>query len=179
MTGWHLIANFFLVTLAPSLCAPRICKSNSSEDFYMKKYAAIGALVCSFLLWASIGAFAQDEHHEREEEKKAAEHQEERHDEHKAEEHHADEHRAKEHRRIADEHWRAHFGREHHFAVRHVEVVNGVRRFDYSGYHFGLVEPWPAGWGYNDDVYIDLVGDQYYLFNVRHPGVRIAVNVVP
>ena len=28
-------------------------------------------------------------------------------------------------------------------------------------------------------VYIDLVGDQYYLFNVRHPGVRIAVNVVP
>jgi hypothetical protein len=155
----------------------------------MKKYAAIGAVVCSFLLWASVSAFAQDEHREHEEEKKAAEHQEERHDEHKAEEHRAEEHRADEHRaaehhaeerrRVADEHWRAHFGHDHHFAVRHIEVVNGVRRFDYSGYHFGLVEPWPVGWGYSDDVYIDLVGDQYYLFNVRHPGVRIAVNVVP
>ena len=69
--------------------------------------------------------------------------------------------------------------RGHRRAKQHIMRQNGVRRFDYSGYHFGLVEPWPVGWGYSDDVYIDLVGDQYYLFNVRHPGVQIAVNVVP
>jgi hypothetical protein len=135
----------------------------------MKRSATIFT-ICAFFLFAGIiTAFAQDEHHE---EKKEEVKQEERHDQH-VEAKHAEQ------RRISDEHFRAHFGREHHFAVRHVEVVNGERRFGYGGYNFVFAQPWPAGWAYTDDCYIDFVDGAYYLFNVRHPGVRIAVNVAP
>jgi hypothetical protein len=136
----------------------------------MKKFAVVGTICASFLLGGALSAFAQDEHHEQEEKKEAR--QEERHDQHERREEH-------EHRRIADEHFRQHFGREHHFAVRHVEVVEGRPHFAYGGYRFEIVQPWPAGWGYNDDCYIDEVDGEYYLFNLRHPGVRVAVTVLP
>ncbi len=91
-----------------------------------------------------------------------------------------DQERHEEHaRRIEDEHFRAHFGHEHHFAVRHVEVVEGRPRFEYSGYRFEIAQPWPVGWAYTDDVYIDFVDGGYYMFNLRHPGVRVAVTVLP
>jgi len=137
----------------------------------MKRFAAVGTIFAFFLFAGILSAFAQDEHHE---DKKEEARQEEHHEEKRA-----DEHRAEEHRRIDEAHFREHFGREHHFAVRHVEVVNGERRFAYGGYNFALVQPWPAGWAYSDDCYIDFVDGGYYLFNLRHPGVRIAVNVVP
>jgi hypothetical protein len=112
-----------------------------------------------------MSALAQDEHQgEKDKEVK----QEERHDE-----------KRDEGRRIPDEHFRAHFGHDHHFAVRHVTVVNGERRFAYGGYNFGFAEPWPAGWAYSDDCYIDFVDGGYYLFNLRHPGIRIALTIVP
>jgi hypothetical protein len=60
-----------------------------------------------------------------------------------------------------------------------VTVVGGERRFAYGGYNFAFVDPWPHGWRYSDDGYIDFVDGRYYFFNLRHPGVRIAVNVVP
>jgi hypothetical protein len=82
-------------------------------------------------------------------------------------------------RRIDDEHFRAHFGREHHFAVRHVEVVGGRPHFAYGGYNFEIAEPWPAGWAYTDNCYIDFVDGGYFLFNLKHPGVRVAVTVLP
>ena len=135
----------------------------------MKRLAVVGAICLSFLFAATLAALAQDEHREKEDEHHNEVRQEERHDQH---EEHAQ-------RRIADEHFRARFGREHHFAVRHITVVDGQRRFAYGGYNFALVEPWPHGWGYSDDVYIDFVDGTYYLFNLRHPGVRIAVNVLP
>lgn len=106
-------------------------------------------------------AVAQDEH--RDDEKAR---QEEKHDQ-------------VQRRRIADEHYRAHFGREHHFAIHHVTVVGGRPHFAYGGYNFEIVQPWPVGWSYNDDCYIEDVDGVYYLFNVRHPGVRIEVNVLP
>jgi Ni/Co efflux regulator RcnB len=137
----------------------------------MKRLAVASTICLSFLLTATLSALAQDEH--REEEHKEVR-QEERRDEHVEK---RDEHVAQ--RRIADEHFHERFGRDHHFAVRHVTVVGGERRFAYGGYNFAFGQPWPSGWRHTDDCYIDFVDGAYYLFNVRHPGVRIAVNVVP
>jgi len=36
-----------------------------------------------------------------------------------------------------------------------------------------------VGWAYTDDVYIDFIDGEYYMFNLRHPGVRVAVTVLP
>jgi hypothetical protein len=38
---------------------------------------------------------------------------------------------------------------------------------------------WAENWYETDDVYVDYVGDGYYLFDTRYPGVAIAVNVSP
>jgi hypothetical protein len=136
----------------------------------MKRLAVASTICLSFLLTATLSALAQDEH--REEEHKEVR-QEDHHNEHVEK---RDEHAQ---RRIADEHFHERFGRDHHFAVRHVTVVGGERRFAYGGYNFAFGQPWPSGWRYTDDCYIDFVDGAYYLFNVRHPGVRIAVNVLP
>lgn len=147
----------------------------------MKRFAAVGAICVSFLLGAVAPALAQDEHHgekeARHEEKRDAHAEKREVHEVKREEHRQlqDEH----HRRIADEHFREHFGREHHFAVRHVTYVGGRPHFVYGGYSFEVGEHWPARWAYTDECYIDFVGGGYYLFDVRHPGVRVAVTVLP
>ncbi len=78
---------------------------------------------------------------------------------------------------IPDEQFHAHFGQGHHFRARGV-IVAGQPRFQYSGYTFELVDPWPAGWAYTDDCYIDYIDGEYFLFDVLHPGVRIALFVV-
>jgi hypothetical protein len=78
---------------------------------------------------------------------------------------------------IPDDKFRAHFGQTHHFSARTV-IVQGQPRFQYGGYTFEFVDAWPAGWGYTDDCYIDYVDGEYFLFDVLHPGVRIAVTVV-
>jgi hypothetical protein len=133
----------------------------------MKKFAVVGTICASFLLGGALTAFAQEEHHE--EERKEAR-QEEHHDEHA---------RVEEHRRIDDAHFKSHFGRDHHFAIRHVNVVEGRPRFAYGGYNFEIAQPWPGGWAYTDDTYIDYVDGGYFLFNLRHPGVRVAVTILP
>lgn len=60
-------------------------------------------------------------------------------------------------------------------------IVGGYPRFQYGGYWFSLIDPWPEYWANDwyesDDVYIDYVGDGYYLYNRRHPGIAIALNV--
>ena len=132
----------------------------------MKKLAVVSGICASFLLGGALSALAQDDRHEEKQEEKHEARQDERHE-------HG------EHRRIADEHFREHFGREHHFAVRRVTEVEGRPRFEYGGYRFEIAQPWPERWAYTDDCYIDLVDGEYYLFNLRHPGVRVAVNVVP
>ena len=55
-------------------------------------------------------------------------------------------------------------------------VVNGQPTFQYGGYSFVLVDPWPVGWAYSDDCYIDYVDGEYFLFDLVHPGVRIALD---
>ena len=85
--------------------------------------------------------------------------------------------------RIPEDRFRAHFGRGHWFRVYRypVVVVGGYPRFQYQGFWFSLVDPWPEYWASNwyetDDVYVDYVNDGYYMYNRRHPGVAIAVNV--
>lgn len=80
--------------------------------------------------------------------------------------------------RIPDDKFRAHFGREHTFHVGHPVIVEGRPRFQYGGYSFIIAEPWPAGWGYDDEVYVMDIDGVYYLVNVRHPETRLALTVV-
>ena len=58
-------------------------------------------------------------------------------------------------------------------------VVGGYPRFQYGGFWFSLVDPWPEywsdGWYDADDVYIDYYEDGYYLYNPRYPRDRIAI----
>ena len=77
--------------------------------------------------------------------------------------------------RIPDDKYRANFGREHTFHVGHPEVVGGRSRFSYGGYAFYYAEPWPSGWGYDDDVYVVDIDGTYYLMNAAHPGVQLAL----
>jgi hypothetical protein len=126
----------------------------------MKRFLAVGGICGAVLLGGVMTAYAQDEHHE----------------EAKQEEHH--EQKAEERRRIDDEHFRAHFGHDHRFAIRHVTLVGGRPHFAYGGYNFEIVDAWPAGWSYNDNCYIDYVDGGYFLFNLKHPGVRISVTVL-
>ena len=42
---------------------------------------------------------------------------------------------------------------------------------------FGYKERWPSGWSYDDNVYVDYVGGAYYMYNPRHPGIHITLNL--
>lgn len=80
--------------------------------------------------------------------------------------------------RIPDDRFRSHFGREHEFRIGEPRLVGGYSRFQYGGYWFGFVEPWPVGWYYSDDVYIDYVDGGYYMYDPYYPGARFAISVV-
>ena len=79
---------------------------------------------------------------------------------------------------IPDDRFHPQFGRQHTFVVNLPVVVEGQPRFQYGGYWFEIVDPWPVEWAYTDDVYIDYVDGDYFLFDLLHPGVRVAVFVV-
>lgn len=82
-------------------------------------------------------------------------------------------------KRIPDDRFRASFGPHHTFRLRRDEVINNSRPVvTYGGYSFELLEPWPAGWSFDDACYIDYLDDQYYLLDPVHPGIRIALVVV-
>lgn len=79
--------------------------------------------------------------------------------------------------RIPDDKFRAHFGRSHSFTAKTI-IVSGRPQFQYGGYNFTLVDVWPVGWAYTDNCYIDYIDGEYFLFDLLHPGVRIAIVVV-
>ncbi len=85
--------------------------------------------------------------------------------------------------RIPRDRYVMYFGPRHIFRVHTlpVVIVAGHPRFHYNGFWFTLVDPWPEFWGptwyETDDVYVEYVNDGYYLYNHRHPGVAIAINV--
>jgi hypothetical protein len=79
--------------------------------------------------------------------------------------------------RIPDNHFRANFGRSHVFRMGNPQHINGFYRFQYGGYLFGYREPWPSGWSYDDNVFVDYEGGLYYMYNPRHPGIHITLNL--
>jgi len=81
--------------------------------------------------------------------------------------------------RIPEARFHEHFGAEHRFVIGAPRFIGGYSRFQYGGFWFGFVDPWPAGWFYTDQVYVDYVDGGYYLFNPFYPGVRVAITVVP
>ncbi|MGH9692051.1 MAG: hypothetical protein ACRD4C_13400 [Candidatus Acidiferrales bacterium] len=80
------------------------------------------------------------------------------------------------HGRITDANYASHFGRGHSFHVNRGDYDR--RRFDYGGYSFGFIDPWPVGWGYSDDVYVLYSDGGYYMYDRVHPGLRISVNIL-
>jgi hypothetical protein len=60
-------------------------------------------------------------------------------------------------------------------------IYMGYPRFEYGGFSFIMVDPWPEYWTENwydsDDLYIDY-DDGYYLYDNRYPDVAIAISIV-
>ncbi len=60
-------------------------------------------------------------------------------------------------------------------------VVGGYPRFQYEGFWFSVVDPWPEAWSNNwydnDDVYVVYSGGGYYLYDRSHPGIGLALSV--
>jgi hypothetical protein len=79
---------------------------------------------------------------------------------------------------IPEDKFRANFGRQHTVVINRPTVVEGQPRFQFGGYWFTIVDVWPADWAYTDECYIDYIDGEYFLFDLLHPGVRIALFVV-
>jgi hypothetical protein len=85
--------------------------------------------------------------------------------------------------RIPDDRYRVYFGQNHGFRINVLPLVmvGGYPRFQYGGFWFSVVDPWPEYWSGNwydsDDVYVDYSGDGYYLYNRRHPRDRLAISL--
>ncbi len=85
--------------------------------------------------------------------------------------------------RIPDNRFRGSFGPEHGFRIygRPFGVVGGYPRFQYNGYWFSLIDPWPEYWADDwydtDDVYVAYIDNGYYLFDRRYPNVGIAISI--
>jgi hypothetical protein len=80
--------------------------------------------------------------------------------------------------RIPDDRFRSNFGEGHRFVINEPVIVGGYSRFQYSGFWFGFVQPWPDGWYYTDDVYVDYIDGEYFLINPYYPGARVGISVI-
>jgi hypothetical protein len=78
--------------------------------------------------------------------------------------------------RIPDDRFKANFGQQHRFRVSQADYSRD-RHFQYGGYSFGFVDPWPSNWLYTQDVYVVEINGIYYLCNPAYPGVNIALTV--
>jgi hypothetical protein len=114
----------------------------------------------------------RDKENKHAEQDERAAHQDERHDQQ------GERREGKRGGRIPDDRFRANFGREHTFRIGRPVIVEGVPRFQYGGYWFVIVQPWPVGWAYTDDVYVDYIDGGYFLLSPVHPGIQISINVV-
>jgi hypothetical protein len=81
------------------------------------------------------------------------------------------------HGRIPDDRFRASFGRGHTFHVNRSDFAGGSRRFQYGGFWFAMVNPWPVTWLYTDNVYVDYINGGYFLCDPVHPGVYLSITV--
>lgn len=74
------------------------------------------------------------------------------------------------------------FGSQHYFRLGILPTMYlGYPRFQYGGFSFLMVDPWPDYWGDNwynsDDMYIGY-DDGYYLYDRRYPGDAVAITIV-
>jgi len=76
--------------------------------------------------------------------------------------------------RIPDDRFKANFGEQHRFRVSDADYDN--HRFQYGGYWFGFVDPWPSNWLYTQDVFVVEIDGVYYLCNAMYPGINIALS---
>ena len=78
--------------------------------------------------------------------------------------------------RVPDAYFSSYYGPNHWFHVYSLPfmVVGGFPRFQYGGYWFSFIDPYPEYWGddwyQTDDVYVDYSGDGYYLYDRNYPG---------
>jgi flagellar motor protein MotB len=79
--------------------------------------------------------------------------------------------------RIPADKFKANFGQQHTFRVSQSDYSN--HRFQYGGYSFGFVDPWPSNWLYTQDVYVVEINGVYYLCNASFPGVNLALSFTP
>jgi hypothetical protein len=127
---------------------------------------------------------AQQEKPAQHEEKQAQQEKANQHEEQQAnkgneqkEEHHEQQAQHEGRGRITEAHFHSNFGHEHVFVINHPVIVEGSPRFQYGGYWFGYGQPWPVGWYYTDNVYVDYVDGGYFLYNPVHPGIRLSINL--
>jgi hypothetical protein len=76
--------------------------------------------------------------------------------------------------RIPADKFKANFGQQHSFRVTQADYSN--HRFQYGGYSFGFVDPWPSNWLYTQNVYVIEINGVYYLCNASFPGVNLALS---
>ena len=76
--------------------------------------------------------------------------------------------------RIPADKFKASFGQQHTFRVSQSDYRN--HRFQYGGYAFGFVDPWPSNWLYTQNVYVIEINGVYYLCNASFPGVNLALS---
>jgi hypothetical protein len=78
--------------------------------------------------------------------------------------------------RFPDAYFSSNFGTGHSFRVYDLPFleVGGYPRFQYEGYWFSVIDPYPEYWGTDwyrsDDMYVDYYEDGYYLYDRRYPG---------
>jgi hypothetical protein len=164
----------------------------------MKLAGAIGTAVLSLTLGIGIPAFAQQDQHDQQENKDkqapekeknaqpekagnkevkdAPANKNERPQEKTAQGHPQPKPEEHASARIPEDRFRANFGQEHRFRVSEADYRNG-RRFQYGGYWFGFVQPWPSNWLYTQNVYVIETNGVYYLCNESYPGVNVTLSV--
>jgi hypothetical protein len=76
--------------------------------------------------------------------------------------------------RIPADKFKASFGQQHTFRVSQGDYNN--RRFQFGGYSFGFVDPWPSNWLYTQNVYVIEIDGVYYLCNASFPGVNLVLS---
>jgi hypothetical protein len=78
--------------------------------------------------------------------------------------------------RIPDAYFSSYYGSGHSFRVYDLPFmeVGGFPRFQYGGYWFSVVDPYPEFWGADwyqtDNVYVMYVDNGYYLYDSSYPG---------
>jgi hypothetical protein len=78
--------------------------------------------------------------------------------------------------RVPDDYFRGNYGRDHSFHVYGLPFMEmgGYPRFQYGGYWFSVMDPYPEYWGQDwyetDDMYVDYYEGGYYMYDRRYPG---------